>query len=235
MLRRSSQRDNAFLVSLAADQHVARFQFQIRQFGVHQFCNSQRACIEQFKHCPIARRNCTSVPSRSLSLQRVRSCQCSSNFVLCQRFRQNFPLPGGFNIQGRVVLDSLVEQQITIKMAQCRELASHTAAIHLVGKKLLQEFANITSPRRQQSSLLPGEKLRKLIDVRGLRSKGEPRQTFLDSQIVEKSREHRRIGLDRHPTLVCPLSDTSESDGPDATNENRSDTKSEAVRGLDLV
>jgi len=41
------------------------------------------------------------------------------------------------------VIDDLIQQQITVKMAKCRQLSPHRAAINCIGKEFLDKIANI--------------------------------------------------------------------------------------------
>ena len=74
---------------------------------------------------------------------RERSPQRQFNFVASQRLRKNLPLFRGFDIQGRIVIDFFIEQEIAIEMAKRRELAADTASVDLIRKKLLQKVAHI--------------------------------------------------------------------------------------------
>jgi len=47
------------------------------------------------------------------------------------------------------VIDFLIQQQVAIKMPKRRQLSSHAAAVHLMGKKLLQKLANFDAPRSE--------------------------------------------------------------------------------------
>ena len=74
-------------------------------------------------------------------------------------------------------------------MSQRRKLPAHTSSIDLMRKKLLQKFAHIIPPRRQQRSLMLLEKLGELQDVSRVSADRKPRQPFLDPQIIKKPRK----------------------------------------------
>src|ERR1700748_3444255 len=111
------------------------------------------------------------------------------------------------------MLDSLIQQQISIKMPQRRELPTHAPPIHAIGKQLLHEFADVIAARRQQEAFSFFQKSGELSDVRAVSGNRQLCQTFLDLQIVEKSGKHGRVGLRRHTrgSLVCSLSDVEGS------------------------
>src|ERR1700722_8432126 len=83
-------------------------------------------------------------------------------------------------------------------MPQCRELPPHGAPIHLIRKKLLQEFADLIAPRREQRTPALFQKLRELANVRAVGADRKWRKPFLDSQVVEKAGEYVRTDLGRH-------------------------------------
>src|SRR5580765_1976547 len=85
-----------------------------------------------------------------------------------ERFGQNLPLPRRRNVQRRIMLNSLVEQQITIQMSQSRELSPHAAAVHSLRKELLQKLAHVATARGQQESLPFLKKHRELPYVGGI-------------------------------------------------------------------
>ena len=114
-----------------------------------------------------------------------------------QRFRQYFPLLGRVDIQRGIVVDQLVEQQITIKMPQGGELASHGAAIHLVGEEFLDEVADVIAAGGDQGSLAFFQEAGKLPDIAGVGREGEAGQAFFDFQVVEKAGNNAGIGARR--------------------------------------
>src|SRR5580693_6794087 len=100
-------------------------------------------------------------------------------------------------------------------MTQGRKLSPHAAAVDLMRKKLLQEVAHIDASGSQQQTLALVQKFRELADVGRVSADGKRRQPFLDSQIVEKTREHTRVGFRIHEggmRRVCALSDAGKSD-----------------------
>src|ERR1700733_3960969 len=148
-----------------------------------------------------------------------RSSQRCFHFVASQRLWKNLPLLRRFDVQRGIVVDFLIEQQVAIKMTKRRKLSSYAAAIHLMGKKLLQEVAHIDAARRQQQALTLFQKFRELAHVGGVSADGKRRQSFLDSQIVEKAGEHARVCFRSHEPgrrRVCTLSDADKSDEADA-------------------
>ena len=116
------------------------------------------------------------------------------DFVAGQRFWQDFPLAGGFDIQRGVVVDFFVEQKVAVEMAEGGELAAHAAAIDLMRKKLLEEFANVVAASGEEQA--PGflQELGELKDVGGVGGDGERGQAFLDAEVVEETGEHTRVG-----------------------------------------
>ena len=170
ILRRLPQRHNAFLVTLAANQHVSRLKLQVFDFGVDYFRNAQRSRVEHFEHGAVAKRQSRGFLRLRTTcvLRRERSGQRGLHLVARQRLGQHLPLPRRLNVQSWVVIDFLVEQQIPVEMPQRRKLPPHAAPVHLIGKKLLQKFPHIAAPRRQQQPLPLLQKLGKLQDVRGV-------------------------------------------------------------------
>ena len=82
-------------------------------------------------------------------------------------------------------------------MPQSRKLSAHAAAVHAIGKKLLQEFAHVVSARSEQLSLPFFQELGKLRYIRCVGTM-ESAQPFLDLKVVEKSGEQASIGIGRH-------------------------------------
>src|SRR5580700_8126123 len=103
-------------------------------------------------------------------------------------------------------------------MPQRRKLATNAPPVHSIRKELLKKLAHVLAACRHQEPLPFLEKLRELSDVGGIGRYRQPRQSLLDSQIVEKSGEHARIGLRSHTrrSLLCALSDAARSTEPDA-------------------
>src|SRR5258708_36845780 len=104
-------------------------------------------------------------------------------------------------------------------MTERGEFSSHTAAVDLIGKKLLQEIAHINTARTQQQAFASCQEFRELADVGGVSADGERSQSLLDSQIVEKAGKHARIGFWGHEdgiNRVCALSDADKSAQTDA-------------------
>ena len=83
-------------------------------------------------------------------------------------------------------------------MPQSRELSPHAASVHAIGKKLLQEFTHVVSPRSQQLPLPFFQELGKLRDIGCVGSNRIARQPFLDVNVVEKSGKQASIGFGRH-------------------------------------
>ena len=94
-----------------------------------------------------------------------RSCKRGLDFIVRQRFWQNLPLARGLDVQRGIVLDGFVQQEIPIKMTQSGKFPSHAAPVHLMGKKLLQKFADVIAARGKQDALSFLQKLGKLPDV----------------------------------------------------------------------
>ena len=67
------------------------------------------------------------------------------------------------------MLDFFIEQQIAIQMPQRRKLPPHAATVHLIRKQLLQEFAYVVAPGRQQNPLPFLQELRELAECRSYR------------------------------------------------------------------
>ena len=83
-------------------------------------------------------------------------------------------------------------------MPQRRELPPHAASIYLIGKKFLQEFANLNAACGEQRTPALFQKLRELANVCGVGTNRKWRKSFLDSQVVEKTGEYARTDLRRH-------------------------------------
>src|SRR6266478_174137 len=83
-------------------------------------------------------------------------------------------------------------------MTKRGELPPHAAAIHLMGKKLLQKLAYLIAPRGEQQPFALFQKLGELTNIGCVGGNRKRRQSLLDPQIVEKSGEHRRIGIRSH-------------------------------------
>ena len=96
------------------------------------------------------------------------------------------------------MIDFLVEQQITIKMTQRRKLPPYTTTVHLMGKKLLQEFAHIVAPRGEQEPFPLFQELGKLEYVGGICANRKTRQPLLDAQVIEKAGKHVRVRFGSH-------------------------------------
>src|ERR1700686_4658691 len=127
------------------------------------------------------------------------------DFIARQRLWQHLPLPRRLNIQRWIVIDSLIEKQVTIKMTQRRKFPSHAAPVHLMGKKLLQEFTHIVAPRREQEPFPLFQELGKLEYVGGIGGNRKPRQSLLDAQVIEKAGEHVRVRLRSHEQKTLSL------------------------------
>src|SRR4029077_3751331 len=100
------------------------------------FRYSQRARIEDLQHCLIT--SCQGgrvfcAPSCATTFGW--SSQRRFHLVASQRFGKNLPLLRRLDIQSWVVVDFVIQQQVAIQMPERRKLSSHTAAIHLMGKK----------------------------------------------------------------------------------------------------
>src|ERR1700674_5654818 len=67
-----------------------------------------------------------------------------------------------------------------------------------MGKKLLQEFANVIAARGNQQALAFLQKLRELQHVGGVGADGKRRKPLLDSEVIEKARKHVRVGAGSH-------------------------------------
>ena len=87
----------------------------------------------------------------------------------------------------------LVEQEITIKMAQGRKLASHGAAVNRIAEQLLDEFAHVVALGIEQRALALFQKTGELPDVGGVGRDGKRRQSLFDFQIVEEPLDHASI------------------------------------------
>ena len=83
-------------------------------------------------------------------------------------------------------------------MTQCRKLPAYASAIHLMGKKLLQEFADVIAARGKQQALAFLQKLRELQNVGGVGADGKWRKPLFDSEVIEKARKHARVGAGSH-------------------------------------
>ena len=57
-----------------------------------------------------------------------------SDLVAAERFGQHLPLLRQVDVQGRILIDLPIEQQMPIKMPDGRKLSSDGAAVELVGK-----------------------------------------------------------------------------------------------------
>ena len=73
------------------------------------------------------------------------SCKRGLDFIVRQRFWQNLPLPRGLDVQRGIVLNGFVQQEISLEVTQSGELAAHAAPVYLMGKKLLQKFADVVA------------------------------------------------------------------------------------------
>ncbi len=200
-LRRFSQGHDTFFVAFAAHQHVSGFELKVFEFCVDNFRNSQGSRVEHFEHGAIA--NGQSGRdfgiSRSGSAEsRKRGGQGRLHFVARQSLGQNFPLPGRLDIQGWIVSDFLIEQQVAVKMTERGEFSAHAAPLHLMEKKLLKEIPHVRSLRGRQGTITFFQKFRELADIRAIGGYGKRSQSFLDFQIVEEVTEHARVRMRRH-------------------------------------
>src|SRR5262249_16375369 len=100
---------------------------------------------------------------------------------------------GGINFQRGIVLNHAVEQQILIKVAQGRKFARNRAVFHGIGKQLTQKCANVVAAGLKQVATPGFEKFGELNQggVRGGERWGT--QTFLDLEVVEKTRYHALV------------------------------------------
>ena len=94
------------------------------------------------------------------------------------------------------MVDGLIEQKIFIKMPQCGEFAAHRAAVHRVGKKLLNEIAHFIAAGGEERAALT-QKSGELGDVGGVGGDGQRRQSLFDFQVVEEAGEDLSIGRGR--------------------------------------
>src|ERR1700756_4788141 len=83
-------------------------------------------------------------------------------------------------------------------MPQRRKLATNAAPVDTIRKELLKKLADVLPARRHQDPFPFLEKLRELSYVGGIGRYRQPCQSLLDPQVVEKPREHARIGLRSH-------------------------------------
>ena len=86
------------------------------------------------------------------------------------------------------MFNQLVEQQITIKMAQCGKLPSNRPSVHRVGEELLNEVADIVAAGMKQRTLALFQEFGELSDVAGIGPDTERRQPLFNLEIVEKPR-----------------------------------------------
>src|SRR5260370_40259992 len=104
-------------------------------------------------------------------------------------------------------------------MTERGEFSSHTAAVDLIGKKLLQEIAHINTARTQQQAFASCQEFRELADVGGVSADGERIQSLLESQIAEKAGKHARIGFWGPEDAVNRVHALSDADKTAQTDE----------------
>src|SRR5258708_19578004 len=89
-------------------------------------------------------------------------------------------------------------EEVQIQKGERREVSPDAATVHLIGKKLLQEFTHIAAARREQYAFAFFEELRELVNVGGVGADRKRRQSLLDSEVVEKAGKHARVGFGSH-------------------------------------
>ena len=67
-----------------------------------------------------------------------------------------------------------------------------------MGEELLQKLPHIVAVRRHQQPLGFFQELGELKYVCGIRFDRKSRQSLLDAQVIEKAREHPRVGFRSH-------------------------------------
>ena len=96
------------------------------------------------------------------------------------------------------MVDQLVEQQIAIKMAQRRKLASNGSPVNRIGEQLLDEFAHMIALGIKQRAFLFFQESSELANVGRIGHDSERRQALLDFQIVEESGDYAGVGFGGH-------------------------------------
>src|SRR5690349_8130874 len=100
------------------------------------------------------------------------------------------------------MFNQLVEQKVTVQVAQRREFSSHRSSIYGIGEQLLDETAHLIALRIEQRAPMLLEKLRELCNVSVVGRNRERRQPLLDLQVIEEVGNHAGIRFRGHSTSM---------------------------------
>ncbi len=100
-----------------------------------------------------------------------------------ERLRKHLPLFGTVDVERGIVRDQFVQQQVTIELAQGRELAGDGTRIHAVAEQVLHQFLQILALRGEDRFVLRGEELRPEFEVAAIGADGERGQPFFHPQV----------------------------------------------------
>ena len=181
--RRAAEGHNPLLVAFAADLHAPGIEREIADGKRSDFRDAQAAGIEQLQNGAVAQRRGLGLRMRSGhggALEHFR------DLGLGERFGQNLPRLGRFDVDGWVVMNAAIEKKPFIKAAQTAQLARGGAGIDVVVAEVIEKRGHVGLDRGQQHGVAVFEKLGKDAQIAEIGLASERAKSFFHPKIGGK-------------------------------------------------
>ncbi len=184
-----AERNDALLVALAANLSAGLIEMEILFTESDDLADSQAASIKQFENRMVAKREGCGFAGTlgCIWIERVRrgAVEHGRYFALGERLRQDLPACGCFDGDRRIVIDALVEQQVTIEATQTTELAGDRAGVDVIAAQVRHEAADVSVCGCDEQCSAGFKLLGELLEIAGISFAGCGTHPFLHAQVGE--------------------------------------------------
>ncbi len=180
--RGAAEGDDALLVAFAADQGAAGVEREVGNAEAGQLGDAETGGVEQLEDGVVAHGDGVGL---GMIGGEGGALHHGVDFGDSERFGQNFPGGGGFEVEGGIAADALVEEEPAEESAQAGELAPGGARLDAVLREVPEESGDVLLRGGEESGGVALEEFGELQKIALVRFAGERAQAFFDAQVGE--------------------------------------------------